>query len=1122
VVSRLVVLALLLPASSALAVPDTCDPSPPPGGNLASSNADVDLVGRSDGDRHGQAIATADLDGDGELDLIVGAPGDDVNGAWSGRVAIFYGPLPATDTSASAADLVLTGPSGSRTGWSVANAGDLDGDGFDDLAVGAPALGGMGGVFVLYGGSRLTGLHPIQSLADGIAGPVAGSGFGTAIASAGDLDGDGLADLAVGAPRAEGGVGTAFVFYGPASANSAPQADVMLRGPGYGSEVGYALAGLGDWNGDGYDDLAVGAPGGLGAVHVLHGAPNLPRFPVEADLRIEGPAGFRAGHALAALGDVNGDGLTDLALGAPGVSTLNDAGTGAVMLFLGNVAHGGRYDLLDADQRVMGNAAGLTLGSSLATVEADGTWRPELLVGAIRGRGTVTAGGAAFLFDLPLAPGATADDALARFAGTTPNGQTGRGLAALPDLNGDGYPEIAVGGPLENTSGNVRTGRVGIYFGGEDVADLVFAHADADGDGFGAPGTWIDVCGLPPGYVEDDRDCDDTNHEISPAATEVCDDAIDQDCDGRVDCVGLPGSECPPHTPLVSSSTGPVPTVTDIAVEAGTQTGPNGVMQRGRACMAADFDLDGRTDLYVGNPSDASYVLRNITQPGQALRFAAPSVILQNHLSWGGAAADYDKDGDLDMFLTGGGNEGRDYNILMKNLFVETGTLQFLDVGEDIRGIRMPDGRVLDGASANMVWADFDRDGDADAFVSGNISGRVRPVGPVGRNTMWRNDDGAFTDVTALWNLDDSLLPTRHSTAFDYDNDGDMDLYENNFLADNVLYRNNLVETGIPSFSDVTAGQSTPFGDLREPRRSFASMAGDLNNDGWEDLVVLSRGVDGSECGNENGTDGDAGFEEHAMFLNLGNGRGFVQVADAAGITYIGVPGYQPRRGDGVMGCQIADLDANGLIDLVVGNGGPTTGGHNDFFAARSLQRVSFGALGEVDVPVFENWSALIDYPATPGPNVASVWPEFPYRTHAICAADFDGDGLLELVETNGGPASWPDTVREPDRMFKFEFEPAERPRHFIIALRGDGEDIDVDAIGGGATITVRDPDGTTRSIQRRLYAGSAFSAQNGFDLFFGLGPAVAIEGVTVRWADGLIETIAGPFALDSRIVVQR
>ena len=244
-----------------------------------------------------------DLDGDGFSDAAVGAPGTE-----SAYVFLYYG-SPAT--LANPADRSLVSPLGATDyGTSVALLEDLNGDGFDELAVGERSC--AGGIWLYLGAEG--GVSDTPDLF--LSGPACDSAVGDEVAGAGDLDGDGFADMSVGSDEADEDSGRVFLLYG-GPGGVADEPDRTLYAPVVGGLFGGALAGGGDINGDGADDLLVGArrAGGAGEAYLYLGGAEGPGGEPDAVLRGDGDEAF-FGSGLAIPGDTDGDGLDDVLVGA--------------------------------------------------------------------------------------------------------------------------------------------------------------------------------------------------------------------------------------------------------------------------------------------------------------------------------------------------------------------------------------------------------------------------------------------------------------------------------------------------------------------------------------------------------------------------------------------------------------------------------------------------------------------------------------------------------------------------------------------------------------------------------------------------------------------------------------
>jgi hypothetical protein len=307
-------------------------------GTVDLADADAGLTGTTGPTDLALSGATVDdTDGDGRGDLLVGYGG-------SATILLLRGPVTGT-LAFTDADLVVTAGSDSGFGAAVAPAGDLDGDGLADLLVGAPAsraADGDGAAWILPGGA--TGTLAVADIGIALAGPDRQQHAGFTVAAAGDVDGDGHADVLVGGGSpfdTEGTVGVVWLVRGPVAAAAAlDDAEARIDGTGPGDRAGFVAA-AGDLDGDARADVVIGAPGAddsaaqAGAAFVFHG-PLAGRLGTgDADLRVYGLAGAdAAGTAATGVGDLDLDGFDDLAVGAPG-SDLGGPDAGAVFLFLG-------------------------------------------------------------------------------------------------------------------------------------------------------------------------------------------------------------------------------------------------------------------------------------------------------------------------------------------------------------------------------------------------------------------------------------------------------------------------------------------------------------------------------------------------------------------------------------------------------------------------------------------------------------------------------------------------------------------------------------------------------------------------------------------------------------------
>jgi hypothetical protein len=458
------------------------------GGAIMNNTADVTLSGAATGDQFGYSVASAgDVNGDGFGDVIVGARRNDAGAVDAGRATVYFGGTGMDNV----ADVTLTGAAfEDGFGHAVAGAGDVNGDGFSDVIVGASgndAVGEDAGRADIYFGG--VSMDPTADLT--LTGVAAGDFFGNAVATAGDVNGDGYSDVIVGAEtNDDGGIdaGRAYLYFGGATVDNI--ADVIFTGATLGDNFGVSVASGGDVNGDGYGDVLVGAilndAGGNAAGRAYLYLNSLTGTDI-ADERFTAEAvGDFFGGAVAAAGDVNGDGLDDVIVGA----YLNDAGgtdAGRAYIYFSGTAMNNTPEVT-----LTGEAAVDVFGGAVAAAgDVNGDGFSDVIVGAQLNDAAGSNAGRAYIYFGGASMNNTADVTL---TGEVPGDRFGTSVASAGDVNADGYPDVIVGAYNAFLNGSSIPGKAYIYFGGasmNNTADVTItgaAHLDNFGNSVAGAG----------------------------------------------------------------------------------------------------------------------------------------------------------------------------------------------------------------------------------------------------------------------------------------------------------------------------------------------------------------------------------------------------------------------------------------------------------------------------------------------------------------------------------------------------------------------------------------------------------------------------------------------------------
>jgi len=432
-----------------------------------------DWIGEANyaGDSYAASVASAgDVNGDGYADVVVGAPYYTNGQNNEGRAYAYYGS--ASGLALSPAWTFENDLAECELGQKAASAGDVNGDGFDDVLVaseyctaGDPEVDREGRTYLFLGSA--SGLVATPSWM--VEGGVYDESLGWSVASAGDVNDDGYDDVIIGAPWADypqGNEGRAYVFYGSATGLAAT-ADWIAESNVWWSGFGTWVDSAGDVNGDGYDDVIIGHPGwsspedAEGRAYVYLGS--------DTGLALTPAWTFENNHAyselgstVAGAGDVNGDGFGDVIVGAHRYANPNPY-EGAAYLFLGSISGLS----LTPDWSHEGNQSWVQYSWSLDAGDANNDGYDDVIIGSPWYTDTVRAEGVVFLYFG--SPGGLLSDPEYKTGSGQQNALLGLSAAFAGDVNGDGIDDMIVGA-RDYDGGQENEGRAIVYHG---VADAV-------------------------------------------------------------------------------------------------------------------------------------------------------------------------------------------------------------------------------------------------------------------------------------------------------------------------------------------------------------------------------------------------------------------------------------------------------------------------------------------------------------------------------------------------------------------------------------------------------------------------------------------------------------------------
>jgi hypothetical protein len=864
------------------------------GASFSANSANVIITGSAPDDYLGNSVASAgDVNGDGYSDVIVGASTALTGATRNGRAYIYYGGSSlGASLSANSADVIITGnATNNYFGSSVSSAGDVNGDLYSDVIVGAnlysaPGNNYIGRAYIFYGGSLGASIS-----ANGanvmITGKTAWDYFGQSATSAGDVNRDGYSDVIVGASLAvvsgSNRYGRAYIYYGGSlgASISANSANVIISGS-YTGSFGSPVSSAGDVNGDGYSDVIVGESSynfaleyatGNGAVYVYYGGSLGASISANsANIIIWGEALYDYFCSGYSAGDVNGDGYSDVIVGAGGYDAVAGNDNGRAYIFYGGLLSG-TISASSASVIITGENSYDGFGFPASAGDVNGDGFSDIILGASGYSGDGPGNGRAYVYYGSYTAGTTPDKTFPDPSNLN-NDYFGSSVAS-GDFNGDGYADALVGAYMDNSKGaSTNRGRAYIYYGGLTRATtpgLSFPDpTNIDYDNFG----WSVASG-------------DFNGDGYPDALIGANGDNDKGADtyrGRAYIFsGGP-----------SMSTAPSLAFPDPSNLNGDKFGTS--------VASGDFNGDGYADALIGAMDNSvgsanrgrAYIFSGGPSMSTApsLAFPDPSNKDWDKFGWSAAAGDFNGDGYADALIGAyqdniagdTTNRGRAYIFSGGPSMSTAPSLAFPD----------PSNLNNDYFGSSVASGDFNGDGYADALIGaymdnskGASTNRGKAYIYYGKLSMSTAPSLAFPDPS---NLDNDYFGYS-AAAGDFNGDGYADAligaYQDSSVGVNLgrayIFSGGPSMSTAPSlaFSDPAGNNNDYFG--------WSVASGDFNSDGYADALI--------------GASGDS---------SLGAGRGRTYIYYGGGNTAYPVFNFANKSGQACSGLSSITATWNG------------------------------------------------------------------------------------------------------------------------------------------------------------------------------------------------------------------